>query len=186
MACSNLTTGRNAAGACKIIGGIDTLWLANSDDITAVGVTGANTVNEAINSITAGGTGVFYQFKQIQETSSFTATPTANIQNGSLFYESLLTIVFTDYNPTLRYVIKTLAENNLVAVVKLKTGTYVYLGDEGGLDINGGEGGSGTASGDRNGASLIFRATSGEPPLTLNSAFVASSAWTNLLNSSVA
>lgn len=186
MACSNLTTGRNAAGACKIIGGIETVYFANSDDVTAIGVTGANTVGEAINSITAGGTGIFYEFKQIQETSSFTATPTASITNGTLFYETLLTVVFTDYNPTLRYVIKTLAENNLVAVVKMKTGVYVYLGESGGLDINGGEGGSGVASGDRNGASLEFRATAAEPPLTLDSAFVASSGWTNLLNSTVA
>lgn len=186
MACSNLTTGRNAAGACKIIGGVDTVWLSNSDNVTAVGVTGAGTSSEAINSITAGATGVFYQFKQIQETSSFTATPNANIQNGSLFYETLLTLVFTDYNPTLRYVIKTLAENNLVAVVKLKTGEYVYLGVSGGLDINGGEGGSGTASGDRNGASLEFRGVEQDPPLTLDAAFVASTGWTDLINSTVA
>ena len=183
MACSNLTTGRNAAAACKIIGGVDTVYLANSDDVTAIGLTGAGTSTEAINSITAGGTGIFFEFKQIQETSSFTATPNSNVQNGSLFYETLLTIVFTDYNASLRYVIKTLAENNLVAVVKLKTGQYIYLGESGGLDINGGEGGSGTASGDRNGVSLIFRGVEGDPPLTLNATFVASSGWTNLLNS---
>jgi len=182
MACSNITTGRNAAAACKIIGGLETVYLANSEDITAVGVTGSGTSSEAINSITAGGTGVFFEFRQIQETSSFTATPNANVQNGSLFYETLLTIVFTDYNASLRYVIKTLAENNLVAVVKLKTGQYVYLGESGGLDINGGEGGSGTASGDRNGASLIFRGVEGDPPLTLAATFVASSNWTNLIN----
>jgi len=186
MACSNLTTGRNAQGACKIIGGVEEVFFANSDNITAVGVTGSGTSDEAINSMTAGSTGVFYSFKQIQETSSFTATPNANIQNGSLFYETLLTVVFTDYNPTLRYVIKTLSENNLVAVVKLKTGTYVYLGESGGLDINGGEGGSGVASGDRNGASLEFRGVEQDPPLTLDAAFVASTGWTDLVNSTVA
>lgn len=186
MACSNLTTGRNAAAACKIIGGVETVYFSNSDNITAVGVTGAGTSDEAINSMTAGATGIFFEFKQIQETSSFTATPNANIQNGSLFYETLLTVVFTDYNPTLRYVIKSLAENNLVAVVKLKTGEYVYLGESGGLDINGGEGGSGVASGDRNGASLEFRGVEQDPPLTLDSAFVASSGWTDLINSTVA
>lgn len=185
MACSNLTTGRNAAAACKIIGGVDTVWLANSDEITAVGVTGAGTASEAINSITAGSTGIFFTFQQITETSSFTATPTANVQNGSLFYETLLTIVFTDYNASLRYVIKTLAENNLVGVVKLKTGVYVYIGESGGLDINGGEGGSGVSSGDRNGASLEFRSVDSDPPLTLDPAFVASTGWTDLINSTV-
>jgi len=186
MSCSNLTTGRNSASACKIIGGVDIVYLSNSDLITAVGVTGAGTSSEAINSITGSTASPFYKFQQIQETSSFTATPNANIQNGSLFYETLLTLVFTDYNPTLRYVIKTLAENNLVAVVKLKTGQYVYLGISGGLDVNAGEGGSGTASGDRNGASLTFRGVEQDPPLTLDAAFIASSAWTDLINSTVA
>ena len=185
MACSNLTTGRNAAGACKIIGGVETVYFSNSDNVTAVGVTGAGTSDEAINSITATGT-PFFEFNQIQETSSFTATPNANIQNGSLFYETLLTVVFTDYNPTLRYVIKSLSENNLVAVVKLKTGQYVYLGESGGLDINGGEGGSGVASGDRNGASLEFRGVEQDPPLTLDATFVASTGWTDLIDSTVA
>lgn len=161
------------------------MFLANSEDITAVGVTGAGTASEAINSITAGGTGVFFTFNQIQETSSFTATPNANVQNGSLFYESILTLVFTNYDAGLRYVIKTLAENNLVAVVLLKSGEYVYLGQSGGLDVNGGEGGSGVASGDRNGASLTFRAVEADPPLTLDAAFVASSGWTTLINPTV-
>lgn len=186
MACSNLTTGRNAAGACKIIGGISTIYLSNSDNVTAVGTTGAN-ATEAINSITtlSGATGIFYEFKQIQETSSFTATPTANVQNGSLFYETILTLVFTDYNASLRYTIKTLAENNLIAVAVMKTGEYVLLGQSGGLDINGGEGGSGVASGDRNGASLEFRGVEANPPLTLDAAFIASSGWTDLVNSTV-
>lgn len=186
MACSNLTTGRNAAAACKIIAGVETVYFSNSDNVTAVGVTGSNDT-EAINSFTtlAGATGIFYEFKQIQETSSFTVTPTANVQNGSLFYESLMTVVFTDYNASLRYTIKTLAENNLVAVVKMRSGEYVYLGQGLGLDINGGDGGSGVAAGDRNGASLEFRAVESNPPLTLDSAFVASTGWTDLINPSV-
>jgi len=182
MACSQLLSGRNASSACKIIGGVETVYLANSDNVTAVGTTGSNET-EAINTITtlAGATGIFYEFKQIQETSSFTATPNANVQNGSLFYETLLTLVFTDYDASLRYTIKTLAENNLVGVVKMKTGEYVYLGESGGLDINGGEGGSGVASGDRNGASLEFRGVEANPPLTLDDAFVASQDWTDLI-----
>ena len=172
MSCSNLTTGRNAAGACKIIGGVEKVFLANSDLITAVGTTGANET-EAINSITADGV-PFYEFGQIQETSSFTATPTANVQNGSLFYENILTLVFTNYDASLRYTIKTLSENNLVAVVVMKSGEYVYLGESGGLDISGGAGGSGVAAGDRNGAQLDFRGIDANPPLTIDPAFIAS------------
>jgi hypothetical protein len=185
MACSNILYGHNSAGACKIIGGVETVYLTNSDDVTAVGTTGPTPLTQ-INSFTMGATSdFFYEFKQIQETSSLTMTPTANIQNYSLFYDCVLTLVFTDYNAELRYIVKSLADNNLVAVVKLRSGEYLYVGQELGLDINGGEGGSGVAAGDRNGFSLTFRSVESNPPLTLDSTFVASSAWTNLVSSAL-
>lgn len=183
MSCSLLTTGKNAASSCKAIGGIETVYIANSDLIASYAVSGTGP-NEEISSI-VGATGVFYQFKQIQETSSFTSTPNANIQNGSLFFETILTLVFTNYNSSLRYVIKTLAENNLVAIAKMKTGEYVLLGQSAGLDVNGGEGGSGVASGDRNGASLTFRGVESAPPMTLSSTFVSSPSWAALVNANV-
>lgn len=187
MSCSNLTTGKNAAGACKSIGGVETVYLANSDLVASIGTTGADDT-EAIGSInptTPGATGLFFEFKQIQETSSATFTPTANVQNGSLFYETLLSLVFTDYNASLRYTVKTLSENNLVAVVVLKSGEYVYLGASGGLDINGGAGSSGVAAGDKNGADLEFRGIENDPPLTLEASFIASTDWTDLINPTV-
>lgn len=185
MACSSILYGHNAAGACKIIGGVSEVWIANSDSVTAVGTTGPAPLTQ-INSFTMGGTAdFFYAFKQIQETSSLTMTPTANVQNYSLFYDCILTLVFTDYNAELRYVVKSLADNNLVAVVKLRSGEYLYVGQELGLDINGGEGGSGVAAGDRNGFSLTFRSVESNPPLTLDPTFVASSAWTNKISSAL-
>ena len=185
MACSSILYGHNAAGACKIIGGVSEVWIANSDSVTTVGTTGPAPVTQ-INSFTMGGTAdFFYAFKQIQETSSLTMTPTANVQNYSLFYDCILTLVFTDYNAELRYVVKSLADNNIVAVVKLRSGEYLYVGQELGLDINGGEGGSGLAAGDRNGFSLTFRSVESNPPLTLDPSFVASSAWTNLISASL-
>lgn len=182
MACSNLTTGKNAKSACKIQGGVSTVYLANADMVASVGTTGADET-EAINAIvgTAGATGFFYEFGQIQETSSFSMTPNSSIPNGSLFYETLLNLTFTDYNASLRYTIKTLTENNLVGVVVLKTGEYVYLGQDGGLDINGGSGSSGILAGDKNGFDLIFRGVESAPPLTLDAAFIASTDWTDLL-----
>ena len=183
-ACSQLTTGRSV-GACKGIGGITSFYVANSDNITAVGTTGsAETL--AINSITAGATGVFYQYPQVQETSSITFTPTANVQNSSLFYEMIATMQFANYDASLRYIAQTLGENNLVIVALLKSGEYVYLGESGGMDINGGSGQSGQAAGDLNGFTLEFRGIQGTPPKTLDATFVASTGWTDLINSTLA
>jgi hypothetical protein len=112
-------------------------------------------------------------------------TPNANITNYSLFYECILTLVFTNYDANLRYVVKSLADNNLVAVIELRSGEFIYIGNYTGLDINGGEGGSGVAAGDRNGFSLTFRALEENTPLTLDPTFVASSGWTNKISSSL-
>lgn len=180
MACSQITTGK-ALGACKSIGGIESFFISVSDNITAVGVTGSG-ATLAINSITAGATGVFYQYPQIQETSSITFTPTANVQNASLFYELIASLQFANYDASLRYITEVLGENNLVIVAKLKSGEYVYLGESNGMDINGGAGQSGQAAGDLNGVQLTFRGIQQTPPKTLDPAFVASSAWTNLIN----
>jgi hypothetical protein len=102
-----------------------------------------------------------------------------------LFFEEILTLVFTNYNADLRYIVKSLAQNNLVAVVELRSGEYVYIGNYTGLDINGGEGGSGVAAGDRNGFSLTFRALEPEAPLTLDTTFVASVDWTSKVSASI-
>ena len=184
MACSQIIYGHNARGACKIVGGVKTVYLTNSDNITAVGTTGPSPV-EQINSFTYATGGLWYEFNQIQETSSITMTPNANVQNYSLFYECILTLVFTNYDANLRYVVKSLADNNLVAVIELRSGEYIYIGKYTGLDINGGEGGSGVAAGDRNGFSLTFRALEENTPLTLDPTFVASVDWTSKISSSL-
>ena len=184
MACSQIIYGYNARGACKIVGGVKTVYLTNSENITAVGTTGPSPVTQ-IDSFTYATGGLWYEFNQIQETSSLTMTPVANVQNYSLFFEEILTLVFTSYDANLRYIVKSLAQNNLVAVVELRSGEFVYIGNYTGLDISGGEGGSGVAAGDRNGFSLTFRAIEPEAPLTLDPTFVASSGWTSKVSSSI-
>jgi hypothetical protein len=184
MACSQITTGRSI-GECKGIAGISEFYVANADNVTAVGTTGSGATLQ-INSITAGATGVFYQYPQIQETSSVTFTPTANVQNASLFYETIASMQFSNYDASLRYIVQTLGENNLVIVAKLRSGEYILLGEDGGMDINGGSGQSGQAAGDLNGFTLTFRGIQGTPPKTLDPTFVSSSGWTNLINSTLA
>lgn len=184
MACSQIIYGFNARGACKIVGGVKTVYLTNSENITAVGTTGPSPVTQ-INSFTYATGGLWYEFNQIQETSSLTMTPNASVQNYSLFFEEILTLVFTNYNADLRYIVKSLAQNNLVAVVELRSGEFVYIGNYTGLDISGGEGGSGIAAGDRNGFSLTFRAIEPEAPLTLDPTFVESVDWTSKVSSSI-
>ena len=49
-----------------------------------------------------------------------------------------------------------MAQNTLVAVAKDNNGKYWYLGKTRGLDLTGGNAGTGTAEGDRSGYTLTF------------------------------
>jgi hypothetical protein len=98
----------------------------------------------------------FYKYELVKETSQFTETVTASVQNGTIFYAQELTIVLNKLQANTRNEILLLAKNNLVAIVEDKNGKYWYLGQDGGLDISGGTAASGTAAGDRNGYELTF------------------------------
>jgi hypothetical protein len=98
----------------------------------------------------------FYKYDLVKETSSFTETITASVQNGTIFYAQELTIILNKLQANTRNEILLLAKNNLVAIAEDRNGKYWYLGQEGGLDISGGTGASGVASGDRSGYELTF------------------------------
>ena len=98
MACSQIIYGFNARGACKIVGGVKTVYLTNSENITAVGTTGPSPVTQ-INSFTYATGGLWYEFNQIQETSSLTMTPNANVQNRRCSLPRKLPRRWPDPNP---------------------------------------------------------------------------------------
>jgi hypothetical protein len=66
-----------------------------------------------------------------------------------------------------------LAKNNLMAVVEDANGKYWLLGKSNGLDLTGGNSGSGTAQGDRNGYTLTFSGGEKELAPEVNSGIIA-------------
>lgn len=169
MACQLINSARSIDCA-RGIGGVETVYLASRSTVSGI----TEDVNFVITGITMSGASKFYEYEMTQETANYTDTPSAELANGSLFYEQILSLVFNRANSTLRNQIKVIAEGATIAIVKTRNGDYILLGEEGGLEINGGEGGSGTAAGDRNGWTLTLRAVSKEPAKFVNPALITS------------
>ena len=98
----------------------------------------------------------FYKYDLIKETSSFTETVTASVQNGTVFYAQELTVILNKLQANTRNEILLLAQNSLVAIAEDRNGKYWMLGQNGGLDMTAGTSASGVATGDRSGYELTF------------------------------
>lgn len=98
----------------------------------------------------------FFKYELVKETSSFTETVTASVQNGTIFYAQELSVILNKLQANTRNEILLLAQNSLVAIAEDRNGKYWLLGKDGGLDISGGTAASGVAAGDRSGYELTF------------------------------
>jgi hypothetical protein len=119
-------------------------------------VTGTTEVAGVVTEIDLAVGKFFYKYDLIKETSSFTETITASVQNGTIFYAQELTVILNKLQANTRNEILLLAQNSLIAIAEDKNGKYWMLGQAGGLDITGGTAASGVATGDRSGYELTF------------------------------
>ena len=149
MACA-LTSGYTLD--CKdSLGGLKSVLFIESANIEA-----STEVAGVITAITLDAGKTFFKYELVKETSSFTETVTASIQNGTIFYAQELSVILNKLQASSRNEILLLAKNNLVAIAEDRNGKYWMLGQTGGLDITGGTSASGVASGDRSGYELTF------------------------------
>ena len=151
-------------GCSDGIGGIKSIWVlgasgATAPDVTAVAVTGTT---GPITGIT--GSGVWYNFELKRNTSSLSQNTTKNFENGTIFFEQVLTAVLFRYDQTKRNQIKILSQNDQLEIIAIdQNNTYYYLGQVNGMYLSGGSAATGTAFGDRNGFELIFTGQESAP-----------------------
>lgn len=149
MACA-LT--QNYVLDCKdSLGGLKSVLFIEAGNVTAT-----TEVAGVITVVTLAVGKNFYQYDLVKETSSFTETITASVQNGTIFYAQELSIILNKLQANTRNEILLLAQNSLIAIAEDKNGKYWMLGKVGGLDITGGTSASGVATGDRSGYELTF------------------------------
>ena len=165
-------------GCSDGIGGIKSIWVlgasgATAPAVSAVAITGTT---GPITGIT--GTGVWYNFELKRNTSSLSQNTTKNFENGTIYWEQVLTAILFKYDQDKRNQLLVLGQNDKIQIVAVdQNDTQYYLGQVNGLYLSGGSAATGTAFGDRNGFELIFSGMEQSPANvvsgTLSSIFAA-------------
>lgn len=149
MAC-DLTAGISSLG-CKNPGGVKTIYLANKENVTSI-----TSSSGEVTGITMSTSTQFYEFVLPKNTGSFTENYNVSPENGSVFYEQVLTLGFRKMQAAIRNTIMILNQANLIAIVLDNAGTYWLIGETNGCEVTEGSGSTGAAMGDKNGYSLTI------------------------------
>ncbi|CAA6810480.1 MAG: Unknown protein [uncultured Sulfurovum sp.] len=135
---------------CASIGGLESVWIGSYSGSTSyaydvdnvvTGATGANDVYKMEMDIEYGG---------LEQTGGFSR------ENGTVFYESKLSVKFIELDKDLRNLIIKLGRAPIYAVVKSNAGHTYILGVESAGRATEGTASLGVAQGDMNGATLTF------------------------------
>ena len=112
----------------------------------------------------------FYLYQQDVNHAEFVEDDKYSRENGTIYYEQKLSLVFNKYTAIMMQEIIVLAKNRAVAIVTLQDGTYRFLGFQNGLMVSEGNYNSGKAMGDRNGKVLTLMGEEPNPAYFVNSA----------------
>ena len=151
-------------GCSDGIGGIKSIWVLGASGATAPSVSGVAITGTTgpITGIT--GSGVWYNFQLKRNTSSLSQNTTKNFENGTIFWEQVLTAILFKYDQDKRNQLLVLGQNDQIQIVAVdQNDVAYYLGQVNGMYLSGGSAATGTAFGDRNGFELIFTGQEAEP-----------------------
>jgi hypothetical protein len=133
---------------CSSIGGVEKVWIGEWVDNVQVAQNSCGT----ITGITTTGLTV-YSFEQDIEHAGLVQTGNYSRENGTVFYESALSIKLIGLDCNVRNRMVELGRAPLFAVVKSNAGDYYYLGLESSGRASAGEANLGVLLGDMNGLS---------------------------------
>ena len=170
MACSNITAGFTL-DCNDSNGGIDKIFIANGP------VESITETSGLVTAITVGGSALapadFFEFEVPRQTSSATETITVSQENGTVFYDQALTMVFNKMEADKRNQILLMAEaTSMVVVFKDNNGKYFSIGLERGAYTSAGTATSGTAYGDRSGYEITISGQETAPMYEITSTIV--------------
>tara|TARA_R110000744_G_scaffold103497_1_gene198360 strand:- start:41 stop:595 length:555 start_codon:yes stop_codon:yes gene_type:complete len=161
--------------ACNISSGFQLACRDNAGGIKNVyilsgSVTSIVEASEGLISAVSG-SGVFYKFELTKNTGDFTETPTPSLENGTIFYDSILNISLHKLQSSIRNQVKTLGQNpDLKIILETNNGTdspytgkFFYMGRDRGATLSGGAGVTGTAFGDANQYTMTFQGMESSP-----------------------
>ncbi len=151
MACSLTITGRSLP--CRdALGGVKKVWIGPFTD-GIWGAVSATTAGEIDDSTAAL---ALEDFVSPKNTSSLTQTVNSSVENGTVFYSQVLSLVCNKPVAADVVEIQNLAKGRLAVVVQDMNDNYFVIGHTRGAEMTGGTIASGTALGDLNGFTLEF------------------------------
>lgn len=133
---------------CSSIGGVEKVWIGTYSSNQDY----ALDIDNVITGVTSGQT--VYLMEQDIEYAGLNQTGTFSRENGTVFYESVLSLKFVELTAELRNLVVALGRAPLFAVVKSNAGTYYLCGLESAGRATAGVASLGIAQGDMNGATL--------------------------------
>lgn len=166
MPCSQTLAG--IARDCQAnVGGIKAVYMANFEDVDTVTVT-----TDEVSGITMVASKKFYAYYFNPQTSNFVTNINANRENGTLFFETVLSLVFQKQDAAKRLEVNALAQAGLMAIVQDNNDNYWLLGKDEPLLMTSGAAPTGTARADRNGYEMEFTDAQMQMPYTVDPSIV--------------
>lgn len=161
MGCSITLTGRGS-NCRNSLGGIKNVYMAQwSDGMWTAAASGA-TVG------IAGSATDFDTYILLRNSGSFNQAVTASTENGTVFFEQTLEVVFGGAKTALDVVqLEELVKDRVAIIVQDRNDAYWVMGLTHGCLVTGGTVDSGTAPGDNNGFKLTFMAEELLPAVVL-------------------
>lgn len=133
---------------CASIGGVEEVYLATFNGDVTYTLDASNIVTGCTTSQSV------YKFEQDSEYAGLVQNGVYNRENGTVHYESILSLKFVELDATLRNSILALGKAPLFAVIKSVAGLYYIAGVETAGRATAGNASLGTAYTDMNGATL--------------------------------
>lgn len=169
MAC--IITSGIALGCSDSIGGIKKIYIVGGTGSTPSVTSVSYDADGAITGSTVATGTTIYGFELKRNTSSLAQNVTKSFENGTVYFEQVLTAVFYKYDQDKRNQLKLLSQNDELQIIAVdQNDTQYYLGEINGMYLSGGSSNSGTALGDRNGFEFIFTGQEKDPARVIDGA----------------
>lgn len=152
MSITNCILDNGIALGCKdSLGGIKEAYIAtfNGSEAYTIDVT-----TDVITDIS--GTEDFFTFEQRNEQGEFTQTGNHSVENGSNFWEQVVSLIFTKNDAEKRNILKVLAQAPLLVIVKDQNNKYWVVGETNAADLTASTASVGKAYGDLNGTTITI------------------------------
>lgn len=118
----------------------------------------------AITGATSTSGTTIYGYELRRGTSSLSQNTTKSFENGTVYWEQVLTAIFYKYDQEKRNQLLVLGQNDNLQIIAVDMNDVQYLlGQVRGMYLSGGSAATGTAIGDRNGFEMIFTGQEPEP-----------------------